>query len=278
MCLLEGYSKDLNEYAGRADSLFNEGAYQEASIEFERLAYQATSNTERTIAIVRKSDCLVALSNFHSAKSNLLRINYFSLNDSIVFEARFKTAYSAYLDEDFSLANNQMFLIRQYLPEIYHRKSTTLYALSLNEDRSWTEAHELLIADLAKRSIPQHEKDSIIQELNSAYNEKDFPKYRDPEKAKNLSSVLPGLGQLYAGYPQDAAFTWFFLAAGLATGAYTAFVFRYFVTGLSIWGGIGERLYSGGVRRSAFLAEKKNYNTARRYNDSLKMLILQLNY
>ena len=93
-------------------------------------------------------------------------------------------------------------------------------------------------------------------------------KYRNPEKASKLSFV-PGLGQLYAGYPAEGLFSFMLNAGALTFGVYhvlNGFPFTGYFGGA----GILQAFYFGGQNRAATLSIRRNEKNRR--NMSSKMV------
>ncbi|MDC1221065.1 hypothetical protein N8Z47_00190 [Salibacteraceae bacterium] len=270
-----GYSGKNSTEFRTADSLWNESNYQWAAIEYERICYQTFDNLTRTRALNSKAKCLIALENPKAAQKTLLRINYFALSDSLVFESRFMTGYTSYLIKDFEQSKSQLFLIEQFLDTAYQVASAPLYALTLNELREWDKAEERLIF-WSVHNEHVLDTDSLQNVIYNNYAEKNHPKYRNPETATILSTIIPGTGQLYSGFVVDALFSVLMTSLGLGFAAVGIFVFKYYVTGVVVGLGIFQRFWSAGAKRSSYLAEKRNYQRLRKYNTQLKDVILSL--
>ncbi len=269
-----GHSTNTSPELSKADSLRSIGLLEDAVIAYEFAAYSATNNALRTIALINKADCLVELGKVDQSEKNLARLNYYSLTDSLQYQARYKAALYSYLNQNFEESKSQLQMIEQFLPMALSVNSKFLYALALNETRSWSEAE----AQLNNWNAYYNANDSASfkayhQMITEAYKDKNHPKFRDPAKAQIWAQVLPGSGQLYSGYLFDAAFTATMVLSGIGIAAYGVLVAKYYVTGIILGYGVFQRFYIAGQNRSEFLANKKNYKTKRAYNDSLKELI-----
>lgn len=270
-----GYSGKYSAEFRTADSLWNETDYQWAAVEYERICYQTFDNLTRTIALISKAKCLLALENPKAAQKTLLRINYFALNDSLVYESRFMTGYTSYLVKDFEQSKSQLFLIEQFLSTAFQVASAPLYALTLNELREWDKAKERMIFWSVHNELILN-TDSIQDAIHAIYTEKNQPKYRNPETATILSTLIPGTGQLYSGFIIDALFSVLLTSVGLGIAAVGILVFKYYVTGVVVGLSIFQRFWSAGAKRSSLLAEKRNHQRLTNYNKQLKDVILSL--
>jgi TM2 domain-containing membrane protein YozV len=270
-----GYSGNYSPEFYLADSLKEASNYEWAALEYERICYETFDNTTRTVALNAKANCLLALNNPKAAQKALLRINYFSLNDSMIYDSRYLTGYASYLTKDFEQAKSQFFLIEQFLDTSYQVASAPLYALSLNELREWEKAEERL--NFWAGSIQNAQtRDSLFTAIQNAYSEKNHPKYRNPETASILSTIIPGSGQLYAGYIADALFSVLMTTTGLGLAAVGILVFKYYIAGAVVGLGMFQRFWSAGTKRSSYLAEKKNHLKLRKYNTELSDMIFSL--
>ncbi|MCO4805573.1 MAG: hypothetical protein KC456_03175 [Flavobacteriales bacterium] len=271
-----GYSGSENNTFQLADSLKDEGAFEWAALEYERICFEAFDNVVKTEALNKKSDCLLGMNNPKAAQKNLLRINYFGISDSLVYESRFRTAYSSYLSEDFEQAASQLFLVDQFLPERFQQKAAILYAITLNELRKWDQAKAKLEFWVEHSDLDSIGRDSALMNIDAVYNADNYPKFRDPERASTWSTFIPGSGQLYSGHFWDAAFSVAMMVTGLGLAAVGIFVIQYYVAGVILGYGVFQRFYMAGVKRAEYLANRKNYRTKRDYNTELLAMITLL--
>jgi hypothetical protein len=273
ICILPfaGLSTDYSVELKTADSLQAIGLLEDAIIAYEFAAYSADNNSVRTIALIKKADCLIIAGKNEAAEKCLTRLNYYDISDSLQYLARYKTALYNYLNTNFEESAAQLEMVAQFLPDSLSMRSKPLFALALNELRKWGEAK----AQLQLWNIYYHSEDSaafeaIDQAIAAAYSPKNYPKFKDPAKAQIWAQIIPGSGQLYSGYIFDAAFTSAMVLSGLGIAAYGVLVAKYYVTGIMLGYGIFQRFYIAGQNRSEYLARKKNYKTKIHYNDELK--------
>lgn len=260
----------------RADSLFAQGQYQLAGIVYEEVSYLSVDNEIKAQALLSKADCYLAKQQYSKAQTVLTRIYYPELNDTLVYESRYKTTLAAYLNSDFNYAVSQVILATSLLSDsslfihIY-----PLYAMVLNEQHKWDSSKQVVL-----KYINFVEKDPILklkytQEIHSFYAAKKIPKLKSPEKAKMLSTFLPGTGQLYAGYFWEGAINVTLQLVGLgatAIGIYN----KYYFTSAFVGFGLFQKFYAGGMNRSMFLANKRNYVMTRKFNAPIRDYLLNL--
>jgi hypothetical protein len=92
-------------------------------------------------------------------------------------------------------------------------------------------------------------------------------KYKSAVKAENLS-FIPGLGQIYAGYPLRGFFSLGLQGLALGVGAWHIWQ-GYYVIGAYIGMGIFYLFYTGGMRHAGYLAEQKNMRKMKAVEDQL---------
>lgn len=73
-----------------------------------------------------------------------------------------------------------------------------------------------------------------------------------------MSTFLPGLGQMYAGYPLEGIFNLGLQSTCLGLGLYSAY-YKYYLTGYFEGFALFPKFYFGGTIRTEYLVEKKNY-------------------
>jgi hypothetical protein len=276
ICILPfvGLSTEKSHELRTADSLHSIGLTEDAIIAYEYAAYAAESNSIRTIALIKKADCLTSLAKTQSSENTLSRLNYYNLSDSLQYQARYKAALYAYLNKNHEESAAQLEMIQQFLVDSIAMQSKPLYALVLNELRQWNAAKmQLTMWNAYYHSSDSATFKSITEAIDAAYTSKKQPKYKDPAKAQIWAQIIPGSGQLYSGYLFDAAFTSVMVLSGIGIAAYGVLVAKYYVTGIIMGYAVFQRFYIAGQQRSEYLARKKNYKTKRAYNDELRDLI-----
>lgn len=277
ICIFHYAGLSNNSLFQKADSLLKAGELNHALLEYERIIYATTDNAERTQALLKKSECYVLLQDLKSAEKNMQRVFYSDLSDSLLYKARYNSAFYSFLNKNFNQCISELVMIDNFLPDSIKISSFILYALALNEIREWDKAKEKLLQWANYKYYNNHQmRDSLINEINKLYTPKNYPKYKNPEKAHLYSSFVPGLGQAYSGYFADAAFSAIMQLTGIGVAAYGILVAKYYVTGFVLGYGIFQRFYIAGTKRAEFLANKYNHVSARKYNDCIKDFLMNL--
>lgn len=120
---------------------------------------------------------------------------------------------------------------------------------SFDESEQWDSCKNLLL-----KLCPAIDTDRIneIKKLPVSY------RYKDPGKANRLSSVLPGLGMIYAGYPFRGITSFVLTAGSVVFGVYNIY-YGYYVTSVVFGAYPYLRFHTGGRRLSEVLAYRHNY-------------------
>ena len=272
--LLGGYSISNAQQGvfNEPDSLINIKLFDEALVAFERINYFSEDDGLKTEALIQKAECLKQLKRFKEAEKCLNRIDLSLLQDSISYNVRYQTALCAYLGGNFTDAESYLTQLFFFLPDSkLTYASLPLFALVLNELQKWKEAEQKLVfyTSLLNKS------DSLTNQIKALYNPKKIPKLKNMEKAELLSTIIPGSGQMYAGYFWEGLGNASLQVVSLGiTGV--AIWQKYYVSSLLVGYSTFFRFYQGGQLRTEYLVNKKNYQLTRNYNDSLKPVIIGL--
>jgi tetratricopeptide (TPR) repeat protein len=259
---------------GKADSLFLAGNYYPASVEYERAAFLSSGNAVRTLALLKKAECLQQTGNFTEAEKITERIVYTNLSDTLIAESHYQGALCSYLAGNFSNAENHLLQMHTFIRDSsLIENSLPLYALVLNELQRWPEAKEKALKAINNAAVSPVEKDTLRIRINKLYTAENYPHMKNLLKAQKMSAFLPGLGQLYAGYFWEGAASAFLNVASVGFMVYCVYTKLYF-TGVITGSGVFSKFYTGGSNRLEYLVGKRNYKVLRKYNDQLKSVIL----
>lgn len=244
--------------------LMNEGKLYEAALLFEKQAFESSNNYDRSVALLNKSYCLKGLGYPDVSVYTLSRINYPGLPDSLIRLLRNESAIDGYLSGEFEFAESN---ILQYPGD--NSVLYPLYALVLNEMREWKKADSVI--DLYMSAHPQQE--ALKVKIDSLYSK--APKLKRLDRALVLSSFLPGVGQMYAGYWKEGIINAALCAGSVAIGAYAVYMKLYFS---AFVGGYGllQKFYLGGQNHLEYLVDQRNKILSYGYNQGLKEEILKL--
>ena len=248
----------------RADSLFRQRAYFEASIEYERILFGNSQGSITAYTIQQKIQCLKQQKQFAQAITFIRQHLLENLPDSISYQLYYEQVLCAYLGRNFE---NALSIMEQM--KLIHARSAgdarllLIRILSLNELQQW---------DQASRLYDQFMQQHGVAASLSPY--KDVPRLKSKDRAQWLSTFIPGGGQLYAGKPLEALVTIVIQGAAIYFGI-VSFQQHYYVATWLVGAGLFGSFHMGGVRRSEVLVEQYNQKKIARFNQKVRELLLQ---
>jgi len=113
----------------------------------------------------------------------------------------------------------------------------------------------------------------VIKAWHAFFKPDVLPRIRNPKTARIWSMIIPGAGQIYAGYPVQGLINTAIhltLIGGAAFGFYQGCYFTAWLAGL----GLLQKFYYGGVRRAEELCRIKNRQELETYLLPVKMFLL----
>ena len=176
------------------EKAFEEGDYDVAALEFEKVAYiYSDDNNIRTQALLKKAECRKHENLFSMSLLTLNRVLFSNLDDSLILKVRYNQALIYYLKENYLLAENKLIQLKYQLNDTALLAQTDfLNILILNEQERWQESKVVFSRYLLWKNIAL---DSLV--CYKFLEEKHF--FKNEKFAKRISYLLPGSGQLYAG-------------------------------------------------------------------------------
>jgi len=216
-CLCVFYSIN-GQSLEKADSLFESGAFAQAAIFFEKAHFFNEDASNERHALLKKAYCQKELNQYAEAFVTLSRIPV--TRDSISKIVSYERVLMAYLEGAPPKVENELLKYKLRFGGIESFNLMSLQFLNLVDLEKLDEArHYLKDSELSK--YVKVSDDILPQKL----------KLKSEKKAKNLSMLAPGLGQIYSGY---------------------------FFTGTLSGAALFQNFYVGGIRYSGQLATKKN--------------------
>ncbi len=256
-----------------ADSLFQQGQYQEAGLLYERAVFLAKGGTGKATALLKKSMCQKMLNSHGKALKSLQRVNTIGLPDSLHSEVLYQLALNAYLSGKFSESVFYAQQIRLYgLPDTSSPRIYLVRAMAWLEKQEYEKSYEAARSAITRLRLKPVKQDSFLKSLHKIYLPGNLPRFKKEEKAVWLSTFMPGSGQMYAGRPGEGIFN---LLIHLGTLAFAAeeIYFGYYVTGY--FGGLAlfQRFYFGNTKRAAELVRQYNEKEMARFSGEVKSLL-----
>ena len=241
----------------RADSLFEIGEYSKAGLAYEWILYSNEEVQNRSQALWGRVQCYKKLGLYEEASKYIDRINLNNIDINLRNRLLYESLLFNYLEENFQEVSSRFLMIRNLIRNTDHFDDAFLLStLSKFKTGDWEKASEYA-EEYIRIKIPETETTLYINEFRTLFKPDEAPKDKNPRTARILSMIIPGSGQIYAGYPLDgfSSFSLHLLAAG---GAVISFMNGLYVTGWTGGFGILQKLYFGGNHRAADLAERKS--------------------
>lgn len=246
-----------------ADSLFSEGDYLKARVEYEKSIFSGGSVNDINKLLLKKSYCFKEEGKFENAYQTLQRITVDFVNKDFATSILYELSLTAYLANKSDLALSHLEEMKYYFPDTTSQILQVLEVLSLNEVHQWNEAQQKFKLYATTYNLGLNE--DIYSDIISF-------KPRNPRKAETMSMLFPGSGQMYTGHFLRG------LSSTVINGGLVLFTLSSFSSGFYLSGAFtGVALfylfYNGGVSYARSLAEKRNFQVYLKFNDSIKSQI-----
>ncbi len=217
-----------------ADFYRNQGEYSKAAVLYE-LDFYRTANDS---SLLQKSQCYKQLGEYDQAIKALERIRQFD-----TYEEKALLHYLAGRHEESRL---EILRMESFEMELSYPTKVLLVLIAIsNED----------IAEARKLTNFYNDDFGITeQELLNLY---DDVKFKDPQKAFNVSLIAPGIGQWYAGHFGKGLVSGGIQAGIIAFSAWSLLE-GYFYTGTLSGAALFYTFYLGGARYAKQLATSRN--------------------
>jgi len=270
---LYGIFSNSKASVSKGDSLYALGQYFEASIEYERMIFNAEIKTDLYYFKYKKALCYKQLKEFDRALDELQPIYFPNTNDSLFQRVYYEQSLLFYLIGEPTKA---LWKIDEY----FHRSDDTasyqifmpVRLLCLNETLRWNEAKECFLRLIQMQNFMPEKEAEMKNLVNNLYEKKNLPHIKSIKKAENLSRFMPGSGQIYAGKTGEGIANFLINASILAFSAnqvYNGFYITGYLAGL----GFFNKTYQGGIKRSGILASQKNEELIVNFNSEINSTI-----
>lgn len=221
-----------------------------------------------------KANCYKQLGRFSDGQRCLERVNVMFLPDSLHHQVHHQAALCAYLGQNWKDAESHLLQMENFIKDKgLLEQSIYLKILVLNEQARWSEAKTTLHKLVEAKANSTVEKDSLSQLVEAMYSRKMIPRLKNAKAADRLSTIAPGLGQTYLGYPHEGALSAVLILGSIGFSVYS-FLSANYVTTFTVGSYFIQSFYYGNIRRTAFLADKKNHRIKRRFNDPARGLVM----
>lgn len=255
-------SQNIPYSLNNCNQLLKSNKHIECIIECERVLFHSNSPREQKQALSIKGKALKNQHQFSKAAETFQQIRITSSKDTLFNEKFYEEALCNYLAGNFE---NTINIIQQFEFLSNNKISTSdiilIKILSLNSLFKFEESKELLLKYLNFTNS----NDKIIATVNNLYKKRNIPKKKNPELAKNMSMIIPGLGHIYADRWIEGGISLALNAGALAFGIYHIY-YGYYFTGYVVGFSLLHKFHSGGMKRSYILVETKNKKNIANFN------------
>jgi hypothetical protein len=253
--------------------LYASGHFFEASIEYERVIFEAESQAETYYFKYKKALCYKKLKSFDRAILELQPMYFPNSVDSLYQRVCYEQSLCFYLNGEPAKA---LWKIDEY----FHRSADTasyrvfmpVRLLCLNETFKWKEAQECFMLLVQMQDFTPEKEAEMQQIVNNLYKKRNLPHIKSIKKAENWSRFIPGSGQIYAGNTGEGIVNFLLNASILAFTAHQAYN-GFYITGYLAGLGFFNKTYHGGIKRSGILASQKNKELIVGFNSEINATI-----
>jgi len=256
----------------KGDSLVQLERYREALIFYERQIFDSREKPVITRLLLKKAQCLKLTGMYAEALDELKRASYAGFSDSLSFEVLYESALCAWLSSQFDEAAARIKMLQHFVKDtVMVKRSLLLETLILAEQLKWEESHAKAVVYIQSLQIPEREQEKMLLALEKQFQSP--PKLKKENTGRWLNYLVPGSGQVYAGYPAGGIMSFALNATSLAFGV-LMIINGYYLTGYIIGTGLLQKFYFGGLRRTEYLVQKTNYLRIRKFNDEIKEILM----
>lgn len=216
-------------------------------LQCEKDYWTANTDSVRFAALIKKAEAYRNVAHYEESLHELYRASKYAVGKKEEAIEKYEEMTDYFLNNQYSFCGN--IIIDSIQGTDFYKGYETMKLFSLIETENW----ETCKQEMLKLCKPADT--SVIDALPVGYN------YKSPEKARRMSAYLPGLGEVYAGYPFKGATSFVlnagflcFMAYNISTGYYVMSVVSGFYPFL--------KFYNGGKRLSAILTERHNQKEA----------------
>ncbi len=262
------------------DSLFGIGDYYLSAIEYERAYYLSDNQQVRMAANLGKVRALKQMGAFEKARNDIQRSLPFADDPSIRLKVLYEWVFCAYMA---GIYNESLQAAQQIAFYFGDQKSKEvaglLHALSLMQLERWTGLKDYLEGWTDMYTVAARDASSI-QEMQLLANtlihelqENQRPRIKNPERARLYSTLIPGMGYVYAGAAGQGSVNMLSQALSLGTAALLAFN-GYYISTFTIGLGLFQSFYFGGIKQSGNLTTARNEKVMNGYKQTIGSLLI----
>jgi len=242
---LTSFGQSLEQTFDFANQLYIQKSYQNAVEAYKRVVYFDSSSLYSNQIYPKIADCLFSLEKYRES-ADYYDLAYFSTEDSLLKDTYILKKISCFLIlQEYDYAEIELLNLGSDLPD------------SLEYEKNFNEAILRFAKeeyDLSEQIFKKLTLDTLA--INELFNQNTKVSRISPKKAKIMSMIMPGLGQIYVGDIKNGLNS-FILSAGLfALGLRSAYINNPLDAAISVlpW---FQRYYQGGFKKAELIAIAK---------------------
>jgi tetratricopeptide (TPR) repeat protein len=247
-----------------ADAQYNSGNYKSAVKEYQRVLFY--SETQKPEVLLKLANAEFSCNNWVEARNYYDQVFRLSSSDSIKLEANLRKISSFISEKKYIEALIDLFNIND---SIYKHNSfdiNILFGICYFGLEDFTQSKQYFELAAGKDSIAKFKIESVFVNRRLMYSPKQ-------SVASVLSTILPGLGQLYSGHITEGMNSFFLTESIMVVAIIVAYQYSFVDAFFTIvpW---YQRYYLGGVSKSKVLAnEKLQENRSHAYKSVIDILL-----
>mgnify|MGYP000951449752 CR=1 FL=1 len=242
---LASFGQSLVQTFDFANQLYQQKSYQNAVEAYKRVVYFDSTSLYSIQIYPKIADCLFNLKKYQES-ADYYDLAYFSAEDSLLKDTYILKKISCFLIlQQYDYAEIEFLNLGSELPK------------NLEYDKNFSEAILRFAKeeyDLSEQIFKKLASDTLA--VNALFKKNTKVNKISPKKAKIMSMIMPGLGQLYVGDIKNGLNS-FILSAGLfALGVRSAIINNPLDAAISVlpW---FQRYYQGGFKKAELIAIAK---------------------
>lgn len=247
-----------------ADSLYQRGGYDQASVAYEYAYFSGAHPELKSEILLKRANCLKQAGKFEAAYQNLERADFYTGSDSLRFLLFYESAVNALLAKKADMAWSKLQELQfEFSDSLLQSKILPIEIIALNELNRWQEAHEKYKMFAVLNGIADDPYPEILK----------F-KMKNPDKAMTLSYILPGVGQMYAGYFWKGTVSTL-LNLGMIGFSAWSFWGGYYFSGAFTGVALFYLSYNGGIRYAEVLANQYNAAKVNQFKEKVRSQLVK---
>lgn len=264
-----GIFLNSNASEWKGDSLYAEGDYFAASVEYERALFSSKNPGNIKLYKYKKALCYKNMSQFDRALNELQPLYFSNFEDSLYRFVSYEQSLCFYLNGEYSRA---LWKIDEY----FHQSGDSatfqyflpIRILCFNATFQWEMAEMNFLQYAKMQHFVKSKQDEIEQRIKQLYHKKNRPRIKSIKKAENLSRFMPGSGHVYAGETGEGILN-FLINATVLTFAGIQVYNKFYITGYLAGLGFLNKTYHGGIKRAGVLAAQNNKEHILNFNHTI---------